>query len=363
MSKTHDAFIQLLDTLRELPETFTDEFKGLGPQSQLQGYRHLAHLLSYGFELYLESDPLRPSFLPLARPTQKILGDNTDSVYCFTQVRGDQRYRIWGNIGDACYLSFCAYAGEPDGSWSDSLAVNINHTQIDFDTDGGFEIFVGPREADAPNHFAIGARAVCIISREYYFDRGKDRLAEIHIENTGSIEAPGPETDVSLSAKLEAVTNFVNQTAAMIPPPGSDEPNELGQPFGFEPDGMGWGTPDNVYAMGSFRLADGEVMVIRGRSPECCYWGVQTWNHYLQSFDARYHQVSRNSKQVTLDPDGGWTIYVSKRDPGRGNWVGTAGHDEGIVFCRWLLAQTLPEKPSCRVVKLSHGGKHEERKP
>ena len=91
MSKTHDAFMQLLDTLRELPETFTDEFKGLGPQSQLQGYRHLAHLLSYGFELYLESDPLRPSFVPLARATQKILGDNTDSVYCFTQARGDQR--------------------------------------------------------------------------------------------------------------------------------------------------------------------------------------------------------------------------------------------------------------------------------
>jgi len=60
------AHLQLLDTLRELHETFTDEFKDLGPQSQLQGYRHLAHLLSYGFELYLESDPLRPSFLPLA---------------------------------------------------------------------------------------------------------------------------------------------------------------------------------------------------------------------------------------------------------------------------------------------------------
>ena len=64
----------------------------------------------------------------------------------------------------------------------------------------------------------------------------------------------------------------------MIPPPGTDEPNELGEPFGFEPDGMGWGTPDNIYAMGSFRLADDEVLVIEGRSPECCYWGVQTWN-------------------------------------------------------------------------------------
>jgi Protein of unknown function (DUF1214) len=331
MSKTHDAFIELLDVLRALPETFTDELKGLGPQSQIQGYRHLAHLLSYGFELYLESDPLRPAFVPLARPTQKILGDNTDSVYCFTQVRGDQR----------------------DGSWSDSLAVNINHTHIDFDDDGSFDIVVGPSEPDASNRFDMGARAVCIISREYYFDRDHDRLAEIHIENVADIEAPGPETDSTLGAKLAAVTNFVNQTAAMIPPPSSDEPNQLGDPFGFEPDGMGWGTPDNIYAMGSFRLADDEIMVIEGRSPKCCYWGVQTWNHYLQSFDARYHQVSRNSKQVTLNPDGSWTIYVSKQDPGLGNWVGTAGHDEGIVFCRWLLAEAMPDRPSSRVAKLA----------
>jgi len=353
LSKTHDSFAALLDSLRDLPETFTDELKGLGPQSQLQGYRHLAHLLSYGFELYLESDPLRPAFVPLARPTQKILGDNTDSIYCFTQARGDQRYRIWGNIGGACYLSFCAYAGEPDGSWSDSLAVNINHTHMDFDDDGSFEIFVGPSEPDAPNHFEMGARTVCIISREYYFDRDEDRLAEIHIENMAKVEAPGPATDTDLAARLEAVANFVCQTAAVIPPPGSDEPNALGDPFGFEPDGMGWGTPDNIYAMGSFQLEDDEVMVIEGRSPRCCYWGVQTWNHYLQSFDARYHQVSRNSKQITLNADGSWTIYVSKRDPGLGNWVGTAGHGEGLVFCRWLLAEAMPAKPVCRIADFS----------
>lgn len=353
MTKTNDAFITLLDSLRELPETFTDEFKGLSAQSQVQGYRHLAHLLAYGFELYLESDPLRPALLPLARPTQKILGDNTDSVYCFTQARGDQRYRIWGNRGDACYLSFCVYAGEPDGSWSDGLAANINHTQIHFASDGSFEIFLGPDAPDAPNHFRIGPRAVCIISREYYFDRQSDRMAALQIENQNDVEAPAPETDEGLAGKLEAVHNFVSQTTAMIPPPASEEPNELGDPFGFEPDGMGWGTPDNIYAMGTFRLTDDDVLVIEGRSPTCCYWGVQTWNPYLQSFDSRYHQVSRNSRQVRYNPDGSWTIYVSKRDPGAGNWVGTAGHDEGIVFCRWLLSEAPPEKPSTRVVPLA----------
>ena len=354
MTDTHDAFVELVDALRELPETFTDEFRGLSEQSQLQGYRHLAHLLSYGFDLYLESDPLRPTFVPLARPTQKILGDNCDSIYCFTQTRGDQSYRIWGNRGDACYLSFCAYAGEPDGSWSDSLAANINHTHIDFGDDGSFEIFLGPDEPDESNRFKTAAHAVCVISREYYFDRDSDRVAEIYIENTADVPAPGPETDASLSEKLRAVGNFVSQTAAMVPPPGSEEHNILGDPFGFDPDGMGWGTPDNVYALGTFDLSDDEVLVIRGRSPKCCYWGVQTWNAYMQSFDARYHQVSLNSAQAALNPDGSWTVYVSKEDPGLGNWVGTAGHQDGLVFCRWLLSEEFPEKPTASVTTMAN---------
>ena len=54
MTETHAAFIELADLFKELPETFTDEFKEVTPQAQLQGYRHLAHLLAYGFELYME---------------------------------------------------------------------------------------------------------------------------------------------------------------------------------------------------------------------------------------------------------------------------------------------------------------------
>ncbi len=352
MNRTHAAFIELIDAVRELPETFTDQLKGLSPHSQLLGYRHLAHLLSYGFELYVESDALRPAFVPLARPTQKILGDSVDTTYCFTQVRGDQRYRIRGSRGEACYLSFCVYAGEPDGSWSDGLAANVNHTDIDFEPDGSFEIFLGPNEPDQPNHFRIGPRAVCAISREYYFNRGRDRPAWFAIENAAEVAPPDPETDASLSEKFRAVCNFVMQTTAVVPPPVSEEKNVLGDPFGFEPDGMGWGTPDNVYAMGNFVLDDDDVLVLRGRSPACCYWAVQTWNAYMQSFDARYHRVSLNSAHAALDSDGGWTIYVSKKDPGLGNWVGTANHGEGIVFCRWLLAEEFPRRPSSEIVKM-----------
>ena len=77
----------------------------------------------------------------------------------------------------------------------------------------------------------------------------------------------------------------------------------------------------------------------------------------MQSFDARYFTVSLNSAQAKLDPDGGWTVYVSKNDPGLPNWVGTGGHDDGIVFCRWLLSEDFPERPVSEVVKLEELGR------
>jgi hypothetical protein len=73
----------------------------------------------------------------------------------------------------------------------------------------------------------------------------------------------------------------------------------------------------------------------------------------MQSFDSRYHKVCVNSAQAELNDDGGWTIYVCKEDPGLGNWVGTGGHNDGVVFCRWLLSEEFPESPSSEVVKRS----------
>ena len=94
------AWRELLDLLREADQTFLE-----GPRAELdalgvaEGYRHLSHLLSYAFDLYLEADPERPVFTALAGPTRKILGDNVDSRYFFAPLRGDRRYRIRGRHG------------------------------------------------------------------------------------------------------------------------------------------------------------------------------------------------------------------------------------------------------------------------
>jgi hypothetical protein len=120
----------------------------------------------------------------------------------------------------------------------------------------------------------------------------------------------------------------------------------------WSPHVPGWGTPDNIYALGAFRLAPDEALVIEGRSPPCTYWGVQLWNRFMQSLDHRYHRVSVNHEQATLAADGSFRVVVAHRDPGVPDWLDTAGHGEGLVFCRWLQAAGPPEQPRSTVVPL-----------
>ena len=311
----------------------------------------MLHLLSCGIDCYMESDPQRPGFIPLASPTKKILGDNTDSIYRFTAISGDRAYRISGTRGNDCYLAFTVYGGKPHGEWSDRVALNINHTCLSFDENGRFEFALTP-DPRAGNEFKLEEDCVCVIAREYFFDREHAAPARMRIESREPAEAPRPLDDRDMALRLRSIATFVREAHAVVPLPAQFNRNVLGEPFGFRMDQRSWGTPDNIYSIGTFALADDEALLIRGRSPECAYWGVQTWNHYMQSFDYRYHRVSLNSSQILLEPDGSFRVIVSPLYPGKGNRVGTAGHAEGIVFCRWLLARDKPEKPACEVVKL-----------
>src|SRR5512145_2365367 len=139
------AFHALLDLLREADTTFR-----VGPRGDLdalgvaEGYRHLTHLLGYALDLYLEGDPERPRFTPLASPTRKILGDNVDSRYFFAALRGDRTYRIRGRRGSEVYLAFCIYGGKPDGAWSERVVANVSQRDVDFGPRGEFELILSP---------------------------------------------------------------------------------------------------------------------------------------------------------------------------------------------------------------------------
>jgi len=65
----------------------------------------------------------------------------------------------------------------------------------------------------------------------------------------------------------------------------------------------------------------------------------------MQSTNYQEYPVCLNKKTAVVNDDGSYTIHVSHRAMDH-NWISTAGYDEAIMFCRWLLAEELPEQPT-----------------
>ena len=130
-------------------------------------------------------------------------------------------------------------------------------------------------------------------------------------------------------------------------------PNTVDDPYPVPTQTFGWAAGDAAYAMGSFDLADGEALVIHGRSPECAFWNLCLWNPFLHTYNYDYERVTINGGQVTYEADGSWTIVIAHEDPGHPNWVSTAGHPRGRIWFRWFLPDETPAAPDVKVVPVS----------
>ena len=114
---------------------------------------------------------------------------------------------------------------------------------------------------------------------------------------------------------------------------------------------FGWAAGDAAYAMGGFELADGEALVLRGRSPECVFWNLCLWNPLLHTYNYAYDRVTINGMQVVLRGRrlvGG--RHRRRPIPGHPNWVSTQGHPAGRIWFRWFLPEHTPEEIAAEVV-------------
>lgn len=343
--KSKTALLNFLETIKNADATFLDPDKVIDEQGRVDGYNHLFHLLRTTIDFYLFNDPLRPSLMLLSNEHHKILGDNVDAVYYFTQLRSDQEYIIKGKRFDSCYLSFSLYGGEPGGEIVDRVSNNINHTQIEFETDGSFEIKL-TSNPKGKNEFKLDEDTVNMFTREYFFDRFNSKESELSIENITPQELPKPLSDEELASRINVMTTFFEQSTWIAPLPVDFPENDFLEPFPFEYDQGGWGTVDNTYCFGRFKLEENQYLKIRFTTPNCCYWGIQTWNFLMQSMDYKNYKVCINKGNSVPNTDGSYTVYISHKKMEVDNWISTAGYKEAIIFCRWLLAEELPVQPT-----------------
>lgn len=344
------ALDEFLEVIKHTDKTFLDPDKTIDHQGHIDGYQHIFHLLKSSIEFFLFNDPLQPRLMLLADDDHKLIGDNVDAVYYFTQLRGNQEYLIKGRRYDSCYLSFTVYSGDTSGEMPDRVSLSINHRDIAFDEDGSFEIKLTPNPK-GKNEFKLDGDAASMFTREYFFDRFNSRESDLHIENLAPHNPPGPLTDEELAQRIRKMRTFYEQTTWIAPLPIEFPLNDFMPPFSFEADQGGWGTVDNIYCFGRFRLEEDEYLKINFTSPACVYWGMQTWNYLMQSMDYKNHKVSINKGEARPNADGSYTTYLSHKPMDVNNWVSTAGYKEAVMFFRWLLADEMPEQPTVELLK------------
>jgi hypothetical protein len=344
--QTSAAFAQILEALAQVERDLAAR-TDLDDQSRLESYQWVFSLLQVGLLGQVWADPARPTFVDIVGPHLKWGGDNADAFYQYARLDPTRTYRVTGQRGDAVYLSITVYGGPDDGRYSERIVGSLNDRQAPVADDGTFELWLSPTQQDGPT-ILLAPDAVVALTRDYLEDPSRGRRASWRIEAVEPAEKQ-PLEDGELAQRLTHACTWLKEQAAMVF--GLGELNEVAEPYPVPTATFGWAAGDAAYAMGAFDLADDEVLLVRGRSPECAFWNLCLWNPFLHTYDYTYDRVTINGAQVRYEPDGSWEIAIAPRDPGHPNWVSTQGHRTGRLWFRWFLPAETPSKPVVEVRK------------
>lgn len=359
------AFDELIALLRDARDAYVlDPSRHRDELEVLEGFKYVLHLVSEVTELLVEGDPERPRFSAIVSPARKFLGDNPDAIYHQAVIRGDRAYRITGRKDQQAYISFTIHGPDPAGGWNGPVQADINDRDLDISPDGRFELLIGPEQLNATS-IVLQPDARYVLVRNY-FDRERsahndpDVAVRLDIE---PLDDPGPAPaldDGTLAARLRDATAFVRATTTGLRVFGtpaqvpfvSNEPNTVGTPWSFRNAGIDTaGAVDIYYSSGTFELEPGQALIMEGTLPPSPFTNVMLWNVHMQTLDYRSRRSSLNASQMALDGDR-YRIVIGDTDPGTPNWLDTGGHRRGTIFWRFLLPETQPETPRCRVVPI-----------
>ena len=368
---TTAAFDTLLETLARIRDEYVNnEARGFDELEAVEGFAYALQMVGHVSEFLIEADRERPRFSLIVSPARKILGDNPDSIYHQAAIRGDRSYRIRGRRTGQDYISFTVHGTDPTGGYGGPVLADVNDTDLLFDVDDRYEIVLSatkPGDDDPAVWVPLDPDARTVIVRNYFQHVvSAHNDPEIHVVlDIEPLEDLGPSpvlTDAELAeridasaAMLEAITlglRIYGEPAAV--PFVSNEPNSVGPPWSFRATGEAVaGAVDIFYSSGSFELGPDEALVMEGTIPPSRFTNVMLWNIHMQTLDYRTRRTALHQAQIVAEADGSYRIVISAQDPGLPNWIDTAGHRRGTIFWRFLLPESDPETPRCRVVNVA----------
>ena len=321
------------------------------------GLAYIAELASASLEMKLtRGSTTQPQFTDWMSGYRKFLGDSPDAIYLSAEVSSEHHYVISGHRGDADYVGLTLYGRHVNG-WN-RVSGHLTHDDIAFDAQGNFKVSVSDirPEGVTGNWLAMDEDAHLIMVRQYFHDRDKATKATLQIENI-SAEPKEAAESASLADDLRRAAEFFNRTlqgTVTLVKMMSQTPNSIEPPRDYSPDfgGVFYPTPDNEYLGGWYRLKEGEALIVEGAVPNAAYWSVSLQNRWLQSLDYETHQTALSHRQIQIS-EGRYTVIISSQRPLSGNWLDTAGSDEGLLAIRYQRV-IESEPPTVRLVKLAN---------
>ena len=311
-----------------------------------EGFSYLAMLTGMAIErIQGYETPAHPQ-VSRALDTYKKMGlDSSDNTYRVVRFEPGGEYRIRGWRGNSTYLGFQLNRGI-------SAVGNLHQGQMQFNTDGSFELYIGGAEREG-NWMALPEGADNMYVREIFIDWTNEQGSRLWLDRLDLPGPPAPLTAEQIADRLDDMAEFVSSRVEFwngYVERGRQRTNDLPAPRGTTAEG---GSADNLYSGAAFEVAPDEALVIETEAVPALFWNVQLGNNWFQSMDYQYRQTSLNSAQAVVDSDGRIRVVVSHVDPGVANWLDTAGHSDGVIYYRWNMAERVPGVPLIQRVKLA----------
>ena len=341
-SRARATWHQFCDALKEAGDLLIEPGVPQDEQTQADGLRYLSRMARAALEWYVEfNDPAFPVLYRPAHETIKLGADNPDNLYQKAVIDGRYEYRLRGTRGTVDYISMATSRGSYAENFTQVETGFLDGNTLTVEADGTFEIIISQTQ-QAGNWLTVSEDSESLLIRQTFRHRDQERPAEITIERLDRHATPEALELMTAIAHFEKATAFYRNTTRMFADWSqkiSQQPNTLplwDQAFCQ----MVGGDPNILYYHGHFKLHNEEAMVITLPSiPACQTWNIQVDNYWMESLDYRYHRVSLNQAQASVNDNGSVTLILSATDPGCANWLSTAGHSEGTLCFRWVGAE------------------------
>ncbi len=278
-------------------------------------------------------------------PGAAVAIDNPDNINRTMPLHGAWEYQLKGRFGKpaTAQTSFIVTPAADGQLRLGNAIAALTDLDLQADSDGRFVITLDRRPAAGRiNHLQIADGAQMLAVRDSHSD-WTQQVTEIQVAPVSGPAMPPPMAEeILVRAAAESVVEFVGfwlefKNSFWKTPPFNQVIGPLGR------DG-GWG----YQAGGRFKLADDEALVITTIDAGAAYTGIQVSDPWTISPNPLYATTSRNSSQVTANPDGSFTYVVSLIDPGVANWIDTAGLHEGWFMLRWQNVNATEPKTLLR---------------